>query len=126
MRIALCSKTMEFVDGNFNKSKYFMIYDVTLKGVKFVEVREPEKIEVMLDSDEIDVRIDAISDCKMVFCSHIPRTSKARLLNRGIFTVWMRHEREIGEMLEELVEHLRTNPPPMIRKILEEEELNTL
>ncbi len=123
MRVALCSKSMELVDGNFNKARYFMIYDVSMSGVKFVEVREPEKIGVMLDSDEIDERIDAISDCKMVFCSNIPRTSKARLLSRGVFTVWMRKEREIGEMLEELVEHMRVNPPPMIRKILEEEKV---
>lgn len=123
MRIALCSKTMEFVDGNFNKSKYFMIYDITTAGAQFVEIREAKPIERILDEDEINERIDVIHDCKMVFCGHIPRTSKARLVNRGIFTVWMRHQKEVAVMLEELINHIRINPPPVIRKILTEEKL---
>ncbi len=123
MRIALCSSDMSKVDGNFNKSTYFLIYDVSKTGTTFVDVRKPETVKDPYDANDMNRRINAIKDCSMMFCMQIPRTSKARLINRGIFAVRMKQVKEVAVFLEELIDQIKNNASSFPTKTINREEL---
>ncbi|QLE55325.1 NifB/NifX family molybdenum-iron cluster-binding protein [Nostoc sp. TCL26-01] len=71
--------------------------------------------------DKIAKKLAALSDCKIVYVASIGGTAAAKLIKKGVMPVKPRSEQEdIAYLLNKLVETLKGNPPPWLRKALQQ------
>jgi nitrogen fixation protein NifX len=100
----------------------FAVYNVTKAGASLVELR---KLAVVLNQDEagkIDSRLDAVSDCTLIFIMQIGASAAARVTRRKIMPVKVPFGSPIDEQLKRLVEMLQGKPPMWLAKVLRAEE----
>jgi nitrogen fixation protein NifX len=100
----------------------FAVYNVTKSGASLVELR---KLPAVLNQDEagkIDSRLDAVSDCTLIFIMQIGASAAARVTRRKIMPVKVPFGSPIEEQLKRLVEMLQGKPPMWLAKVLRAEE----
>ena len=97
------------------------IYEVDQEGYRFLEYRNFEDIPDE-EYDKINSKVEAIKDCTIVFVIAIGATAAARIVKAKIHPVKVNEPKPIEDILNELVQALRTNPPPWLRKALYDSE----
>ncbi|MBD2346947.1 nitrogen fixation protein NifX [Anabaena subtropica] len=71
--------------------------------------------------DKVGQKIAALSDCKIVYVASIGGTAAAKLIKKGVMPIKPRSNKEdIIYLLNKLVQTLKTNPPPWLRKALQQ------
>lgn len=71
--------------------------------------------------DKIAKKLAALSDCKIVYIASIGGTAAAKLIKKGVMPIKPRPEQEdIVYLLNRLVQTLKGNPPPWLRKALQQ------
>ncbi|MEJ6486202.1 NifB/NifX family molybdenum-iron cluster-binding protein [Nostoc punctiforme UO1] len=89
---------------------------------------EPKKAEVKSqkgkdgDSDDKTApKLEALADCTIVYVASIGGVPAAKLIKQGVMPVKARSEQEeIAAILNKLVQTLKGNPPPWLRKALQQ------
>jgi nitrogen fixation protein NifX len=103
----------------------FAVYNVTKSGGELVELR---RLPVVLNQDEagkIESRLEAISDCTLIFIMQIGASAAARVTRRKIMPVKVPFGSPIDEQVKRLVEMLQGKPPMWLAKVLRAEEEGT-
>lgn len=119
MKVAFCTQDLAHVDAHFGWSKNIAIYDIDTEGYRLAEaVQFDGDAEEDGNEDKIVPRLEAIADCAIVYVAAIGASAAARVVNRKIHPVKVQKPEVIAELLERLVETLRTAPPPWLRKAL--------
>ncbi|HEY5548289.1 MAG TPA: nitrogen fixation protein NifX [Coriobacteriia bacterium] len=129
MKVAFASSRGTTVDEHFGRAGAFAIYDVTPTGGEFLELRRVSEddldTEVVvtrgmgdLHDAAIAAKIDKLADCKIVYFTEIGGPSAAKLVRRGIMPLKAETATAIDGLAEKLVETMRTNPAPWMRKAL--------
>ncbi|HYW19904.1 MAG TPA: NifB/NifX family molybdenum-iron cluster-binding protein [Nodularia sp. (in: cyanobacteria)] len=73
------------------------------------------------NDDKIAPKLEAIADCTIVYVASIGGVPAAKLIKKGIMPVKAKAEtEEIANILNKLVQTLKGNPPPWLRKALQE------
>ncbi len=122
MKVAFATDDGIRVNAHFGQSPMFAIYNVTKSGVELVGLR---KIPVILNQDEagkIDSRLEAVSDCTLIFIMQIGASAAARVTRRKIMPVKVAMGSPIDEQVKRLVEMLQGKPPMWLAKVLRAEE----
>jgi len=123
MRVAFATKDGVSINEHFGWAGEFAVFDINENDFSLVERRvvahsnpendpdnEPEEI------DKINVRIEAIKDCAIVYCNNIGAVSAARVIRSRIHPIKTTQPVAIATEIHRLQEVLK-NPPIWIKKI---------
>jgi len=133
MKVAFASTRGTTVDEHFGRAGAFAIYEITPEGAEFVELRRVAEGD--LDTDVVVTRgmgelhdaavaskIDKLADAKIVYFTEIGGPSAAKLVRRGVMPLKTDPSTSIDSLATQLVETMRTNPAPWMRKALAAEK----
>jgi nitrogen fixation protein NifX len=100
------------------------VYDVSKEGYNFSNTLEfDDNLKEDGNEDKLVPKIEALSDCTLVYVSAIGGSAAARLIRKKITPVKAQSdEEEITAILDKLVKTLNGNPPPWLRKVIQQEE----
>jgi nitrogen fixation protein NifX len=129
MKVAFASTRGTTVDEHFGRAGAFAIYDITPEGATFLELRRVADsdldTEVVvtrgmgdLHDAAIAAKIDKLADAKIVYFTEIGGPSAAKLVRRGVMPMKTDAATPIDSLADKLVETMRTNPAPWMRKAL--------
>lgn len=127
MKIAFATNDLVHINAHFGWAKKIAVYDVTPDGYRFVETIEfSGDLKEDGNEDKLVPKIEALSDCTIVYVSAIGGSAAARLIRKKVTPIKARTEDdEIDDVLNKFVQTLNGNPPPWLRKVLLQQS-NTL
>src|SRR5512147_1575275 len=128
MKVAFATIDGKHVDEHFGRAGMFAVYEITDRGSFFVEMRkfaEGEDKAVVdtkdmgpLHFDAVQVKVERLADCKLVYLTEIGGPSAARLVRKGIMPMKVKEPVSIEQALNDLDKTIRKSPPPWLRKAL--------
>ncbi|MHB8883044.1 MAG: nitrogen fixation protein NifX [Thermodesulfovibrionales bacterium] len=128
MKIAFATTDGTKVDEHFGRSGKFAVYDLTMDGYSFIELRrfaegrdsavEETKGLGQLHDAQVDGKIARLSDCRIIYMTEIGGPSAARLIKKGIMPVKVNEAVTIEESLKKLLATIKASPPPWLSKAL--------
>ncbi|MBW4629568.1 MAG: nitrogen fixation protein NifX [Brasilonema octagenarum HA4186-MV1] len=121
MKIAFTTSDKVHINAHFGSAKEIDVYEISDKGYEFLETLTFDgDLKQDGNEDKVTPKLDALSDCKIVYVAAIGGSAAARLIKKGVTPVKARsEEEEIAEILNKLVQTLKSNPPPWLRKALQ-------
>ena len=125
MKIAFTTEDQIHINSHFGWAKKIDVYDVSTEGYKLLKTFTFDgDLKEDGNEDKLTPKLEAIKDCTIVYVSAIGGSAAARLINHKITPIKARsEEEEITEVLTKLVETLKGNPPPWLRKALQQKSL---
>jgi len=126
MKIAFTTSDHVHVNAHFGWSKEIDVYEINAEGYQFLKTLHFEgELKEDGNEDKITPKLDALIDCAIVYVTAIGGTAAAKLIKKGVTPVKARSEEEkIEELLTRLVQTLKGNPPPWLRKALQPKTTN--
>ncbi|HAZ47220.1 MAG TPA: nitrogen fixation protein NifX [Cyanobacteria bacterium UBA11369] len=124
MKIAFATQDLIHINAHFGSAKQMAVYAVSPEGYQFLEtIGFDGKLDEDGNEDKLVPKIEALSDCTIVYVAAIGGSAAARLIRKKVTPVKSKTEDdEITEVLENLVTTLKGNPPPWLRKALQQTE----
>jgi nitrogen fixation protein NifX len=122
MKIAFTTGDRVHINAHFGWAKEIDVYEISDEGYEFLETLTFEgDLKQDGNEDKVTPKLDALADCKIVYVAAIGGSAAARLIKKGVTPVKARSEaEEIADILNKLVQTLKGNPPPWLRKALQE------
>lgn len=126
MKIAFATSDNIHINAHFGWAKQVAVYEVLPEGYEFVEmVKFDGDLKEDGNEDKLVPKIEALADCTIVYVSAIGGSAAARLIRKRVTPIKAKsEEEEITEILEKLVQTLKGNPPPWLRKALQQKAQN--
>jgi len=123
MKIAFATNDLVHINAHFGWAKKLAVYDVTPDGYQFIETIEfSGDLKEDGNEDKLVPKIEALADCTIVYVSAIGGSAAARLIRKKVTPIKAKSEdEEIDEILSKLVLTLNGNPPPWLRKALQQQ-----
>lgn len=128
MRVAFATTDGITVDEHFGRAGKFAVYELNQEGYRFIGMRqfaegrdsavEETKGMGQAHDDRVQVKVDKLADCRIIYLTEIGGPSAARLARKGIMPVKVKEAVSIEESLKKLLETARTSPPPWLKKAL--------
>jgi nitrogen fixation protein NifX len=128
MKVAFATTDGKNIDEHFGRAGMFAIYEITVGGHRFVEMRKfadgmdmavvDTKDMGALHDDAVQNKVDRLADCKLIYLTEIGGPSAARLVKKGIMPMKMKEIVTIESALGQLLETVKKSPPPWLRKAL--------
>lgn len=112
---------------HFGWAKQFVIYEINENKAEFVRREELPGGDDRDEENKINARVDALNDVHIVYVMAIGPAAATKLVKARIHPVKSKMERPIQEIVNEMHEMIKKNPPPWIQRILhmEKEVINT-
>jgi nitrogen fixation protein NifX len=123
MKVAFTTSDNVHINAHFGSAKQIDVYNVSPDGFNYLDtVTFAGDLEENGNEDKLVPKIEALSDCAIVYVSTIGGSAAARLIKNKVTPIKARSEEEkIDDILNELVKTLSGNPPPWLRKIIQQE-----
>lgn len=123
MKVAFTTSDNVHINAHFGSAKKIDLYDVSPDGFNFLNTFVfGGDLEENGNEDKLVPKIEALTDCAIVYVSTIGGSAAARLIKHKVTPIKARSEEEkIDDILNELVKTLKGNPPPWLRKIIQQE-----
>jgi nitrogen fixation protein NifX len=124
MKIAFTTSDRVRINAHFGSAKKVDVYEISPEGYHFVETKTFDgDLKEDGNEDKLLPKIEALHDCTIVYVSAIGGSAAARLIRNKVTPVKAQsEEQEITEVLDKLVQTLKGNPPPWLRKALLQRE----
>ncbi|WP_410514209.1 nitrogen fixation protein NifX [Paenibacillus sp. BR2-3] len=122
MKVAFATDDGIRVNAHFGQSPMFAVYNVTKSGGELLELRKLPEILNQDEAGRIDSRLEAVSDCTLIFIMQIGASAAARVTRRKIMPVKVQFGSPIDDQVKRLVEMLQGKPPLWLAKVLRAEE----
>lgn len=129
MKVAFATTDGINIDEHFGRAGSFAIYDLSLAGYQFAELRRfadgidqavvGTKDQGAVHDDAVQGKVDRLSDCKIVFMTEIGGPSAARLVKKGIMPMKVKAVTAIEDSIRQLHETIVKSPPPWLKKALD-------
>lgn len=122
MKIAFATSDNIHINAHFGWAKKIDVYEVSQDGYQFLETINFDG-NLMEDGneDKLVPKVAALSDCTIVYVSAIGGSAAARLIRKRVTPVKAQSEEDkITDVLQKLVQTLKGNPPPWLRKALQQ------
>lgn len=122
MKIAFTTSDNIHINSHFGSAKKIAVYEVNDSAYNFVETLQFEgNLNEDGNEDKLQPKIEALHDCTIVYVSTIGGSAAARLIKQKITPIKAQSEQqEISDVLTRLVQTLKGNPPPWLRKALQQ------
>jgi nitrogen fixation protein NifX len=126
MKIAFTTSDRVHINAHFGWAKEIDVYEITDKGYEFLETLTFEgDLKQDGNEDKVTPKLEALYDCTIVYVSAIGGTAAAKLIKKGVTPVKAKSDDDkIADVLNKLVETLKGNPPPWLRKALQQPKVN--
>lgn len=127
MKVAFTTSNRTYVNTHFGVTKEIDVYEISEKGYDFVKTLTFDgDLEQAAHEDKITPKIEAVSDCKIVYVNAIGKPAGNKLMKMGVMLVRAQPDDKIPDILNMLVQSLNgsVSAPPMLRKALFQEETN--
>lgn len=123
MKVAFATNDNIHVNAHFGWAKQIDLYDVSPEGYSFLETLHfGGELKEDGNEDKLVPKIEALANCIIVYVSAIGGSAAARLIRQKITPIKAPSESDtITNILEDLVKKLKGNPPPWLRKALQQE-----
>lgn len=124
MKIAFTTCDSEHINAHFGWASCIDVYDVNPEGYTFVE-QLTFGGDLKEDGNEakVEAKLAALKDCTIVYVAAIGGSAAARLIHRNITPIKAETEQDrIETILVRLVQTLKGNPPPWLRKALKKDK----
>lgn len=121
MKIAFTTTDRIHINAHFGWAREIDVYEISDQGYEFIETLKFEgDLKEDGNEDKITPKLEALGDCTIVYVVAIGGSAAARLIKKGVTPVKAKsEEEEIKEVLTKLVQTLKGNPPPWLRKALQ-------
>lgn len=122
MKIAFTTTDRVHINEHFGAAEKIDVYEVSNDGSEFIETLSFDA-ELKQDGNEskLAAKLDALGDCTIVYVVAIGGSAAARLIKKGVTPIKARSpEEKITDILQKLVQTLKGNPPPWLRKALQQ------
>ncbi|MCU0525225.1 MAG: nitrogen fixation protein NifX [Elainella sp. Prado103] len=121
MKIAFATDDQVHINAHFGWAKKIDVYDVTTEGYQFLyTLRFDGDLKEDGNEDKLLPKLEALHDCTIIYVSAIGGSAAARLIHKQITPIKAQSESdEIADVLTKLVQTLKGNPPPWLRKALQ-------
>lgn len=120
MKVAFTSKNGEMIDQHFGQAEKFYIFDVTADSSKLLS-----EVEILQnggdEEDRIAARSALLKGCAIVYTMQIGGPAAAKLVALKIHPMKTGGEADIQEIIKKLQEVLSGNPPPWLKKALNQD-----
>lgn len=128
MKIAFTTTDRVHINAHFGWAKEIDVYEISDQGYEFLETLTFDgDLKEDGNEDKITPKLEALKDCTIVYVVAIGGSAAARLIKHGVTPVKAKSEEEkIEEILTKLVQTLKGNPPPWLRKALGQNKSNFL
>ncbi|MBD2137930.1 nitrogen fixation protein NifX [Anabaena sp. FACHB-1237] len=128
VKIAFTTTDRVHINAHFGWAKEIDVYEISDQGYEFVETLKFEgDLKEDGNEDKITPKLEALHDCTIVYVLAIGGSAAARLIKKNVTPVKAKSEtEEIAEVLNKLVQTLKGNPPPWLRKALQQKKPNFL
>ncbi len=130
MKVAFATTDGITVNEHFGRAGMFVIYELNSSGYSLLELRrfsdgrdtavEGTKGMGKIHDEQVENKVDRISDCKIIYLTEIGGPSAARLARKGIMPVKVKEPVGIAESILKLSETIKNSPPPWLKKALQE------
>ncbi|WNZ46881.1 nitrogen fixation protein NifX [Leptolyngbya boryana CZ1] len=122
MKIAFTTQDQVHINAHFGSASKIDVYEISADGYEFVEtLRFGGDLKEDGNEDKLAPKVEALVDCTIVYVSSIGGSAAARLIKKRITPVKAKsEEEEINDVLTRLVQTLKGNPPPWLRKALQQ------
>jgi nitrogen fixation protein NifX len=122
MKIAFTTVDRVHINAHFGWAEKIDVYEVSTEGYKFLETLTfTGDLKEDGNEDKLAPKLDALKDCTIVYVSAIGGSAAARLINQKVTPIKAHSDADkIAEVLTQLVKILNTNPPPWLRKALQQ------
>ncbi|HCF29416.1 MAG TPA: nitrogen fixation protein NifX [Cyanobacteria bacterium UBA11049] len=126
MKIAFTTSDRVHINAHFGWAKEIDVYEISPEGYNFVETLTfAGDLKEDGNEDKLTPKIEALADCTIVYVSAIGGSAAARIIKKGVTPVKAKSEsEEISDVLNKLVQTLKGNPPPWLRKALQQKPQN--
>lgn len=119
MKVAFATQDMLRVDAHFGWAKQIAIHEVSPEGHAFVETVSFEgDLQEDGNEDKLSPKLEAISDCAILYVAAIGGSGAARVVAKGIHPVKVPQPESIESILDRLQVVLQGTPPPWLRKAM--------
>lgn len=128
MKIAFTTSDRVHINAHFGWAREIDVYEVSPEGYKFLETLKFDgDLKQDGKDDKLVPKLDALNDCTIVYVSAIGGIAAARLIKKRVTPVKAKSDSdEIVMVLNKLVQTLKGNPPPWLRKALQKDRGNLL
>ncbi|SFB09466.1 dinitrogenase iron-molybdenum cofactor biosynthesis protein [Azotobacter beijerinckii] len=116
VRIACASDSGERLDGIFSNCARFLIYQISPRETRLVDLREPGPGRD--DEDRHARRAELLGDCQLLYTLSIGGPAAAKVVRAGVHPVRLARAQPAREIVEELQRVLATAPPPWLAKAM--------
>lgn len=126
MKIAFTTTDRVHINAHFGATNEIDIYEISDDGYQFVETLTFNG-EFKEDGNEskLTPKIEALAGCTIIYVMAIGGSAAARLIKKNVTPIKARsQEEEIAKVLNKLVKTLKGNPPPWLRKALQQKTSN--
>jgi nitrogen fixation protein NifX len=124
MKVAFTTRNGSHVDAHFGWADQIAVYDVSPQGYQYLHTLSFNgDLKADGNEDKLVPKIEALSDCTLVYVAAIGGSAAARLIKQKITPIKAPSEADaIEDLLNRLVITLKGTPPPWLRKILQQEK----
>jgi nitrogen fixation protein NifX len=122
MKIAFTTSDNIHINAHFGSANKIAVYEVDESSYSFVETLKFDgDLKEDGNEDKLLPKIEALHDCTIIYVSAIGGSAAARLIKQKITPIKAQSEtQEITDILTRLVQTLKGNPPPWLRKALQQ------
>jgi nitrogen fixation protein NifX len=120
LRVAFATNNGTTVNEHFGWGKQFLVYDVSKEGHHKAGkiVFDSKEMDERGNDDKLEVKIEALRGCHLIFAEAIGGPAAARLTRERIQPMVVKDENDIVKLLEQLADVLKQpSMPPWLRRI---------
>jgi nitrogen fixation protein NifX len=117
MKVAFATEDLTHVNAHFGWAKKIAVYEISEDDASLAEVLEfGGELEEDGNEDKLMPKIDAVTDCAILYVAAIGGSGAARVVARNVHPVRVPETETIANLVEKLQVVLRGTPPPWLRK----------
>jgi nitrogen fixation protein NifX len=126
LRVAVASQHGSRVDAHFGFARRLMVFDVTPRTHRLVQVVlcPPDETDADRadDEDRIGSKVAALAGCHVLFALAIGPPAAARVIGANIHPIKVDEAESIPFLIARVQSMMRRRPPPWLRRILVENQ----
>jgi nitrogen fixation protein NifX len=116
IRVAVASNNQENLDGHFGSCLRFLIYQLSPKEMRLIDIRSA--LAADLSDDKNAFRVGLIRDCPVLYIVSIGGPAAGKVVQSGIYPIKKEAGGSARVILSELQHAIATSPAPWLAKIL--------
>ncbi len=116
IRVACASNKAEMLDGHFGSCQRFLIYQVSAKELRLVDIRSVGEAATV--DDKNSYRASLINDCQLLFVGSIGGPAAAKVVRAGVHPIKKQQPVSAREEVRSLQSVIGKEAPPWLAKVM--------